>query len=240
MTYSNPRNAASGLSQRLDSKYVQYCSLYAVDIVADTTTEFEKIKLLNQLGFTPVESHLCRSFDEIEQIYHDFLLAQRQSYPYDIDGLVIKINNLSLATQLGQLNNRPKYQVAYKFPASTNLTVIKSVAWQVGPMGTITPVAQVDPIELTGAIITFASLANYDLIKQKNLNINDVVQISRRGDVIPLIEKVVTKVTPGHLEIPVNCPDCGTTLVDVTQVGDGTCMGVCVNEQCGQGASDAG
>ena len=217
--YSNPRNAASGLSQRLDSKYSEYCSLYAVDLFVGThynasllKNEIDKITILNRLGFTTVESHLCLNFADIEKIYQKFLLSQRLSYPYDIDGLVVKINDLNVASKLGQLNNRPKFQVAYKFPASTNLTVIKSVAWQVGPMGTITPVAQVDPIELSGAIITFASLANYDLIKKKNLNLNDIVEISRRGDVIPLIEKVITKVSPGHLTIPTNCPDCGTAL----------------------------
>ena len=114
---------------------------------------------------------------------------------------------------MGENNNRPKHQVAYKFAASTNQTTIKDIQWQVGPMGSITPVAQVDPIELSGAIITFASLANYDLVKKMNVNLGDIVEISRRGDVIPHIEKVITKVTPGHIEVPTNCPSCGTKLI---------------------------
>jgi len=212
-TYSNPRNAASGLSQRLDSKYSEYCSLYAVDIIAPVKTEHEKISLLHTLGFTPVESFLCQEFSEIETIYQKFLTQDRQEYPFEIDGLVIKINDLESAHKLGSLNNRPKFQVAYKFPADSNLTTVKDVVWQVGPMGTITPVAQVEPIELSGAIITFASLANYDLIQKMGLNTGDIVEISRRGDVIPHIEKVITKVNPGHLEFPKVCPSCQTALI---------------------------
>jgi DNA ligase (NAD+) len=210
--YSNPRNAASGLSQRLDSKFSEYCTLMAVDIVPDSKTEFEKITLLKSLGFTTVESYLCSDFNDIEKIFQDLLL-KRPSYPFDIDGLVIKINNLEIARKLGSLNNRPKFQVAYKFPASTNISTIKNIVWQVGPMGAITPVAEIEPIELSGAIITFASLGNYDLVKEKNINAGDIIEISRRGDVIPHIDKVVTKVNPGHTVIPTHCPDCKSLLV---------------------------
>lgn len=211
--YSNPRNAASGLSQRLDSKYSNYCSLYAVDIIAPVKTELEKISHLSTLGFTPVETILCKELSQIETIYQQFLDSGRLTYPFEIDGLVIKVNDLELAKRLGSLNNRPKFQVAYKFPASSNQTTVKEVVWQVGPMGTITPVAQVEPIELSGAVITFASLANYDLIQKMGLNTGDIVQISRRGDVIPHIENVVTKVNPGHLDFPKTCPSCNTPLI---------------------------
>jgi DNA ligase (NAD+) len=211
--YSNPRNAASGLSQRLDSKYSEYCSLYAVDLYPTALNESQKINLLQSLGFTTVDTHPCNSFDDIETIYQQFFSEKRNAYPFEIDGLVVKINDLNLAQKLGIKNNRPQYQVAYKFPSQSNLTVIKSVVWQVGPLGNITPVAQVDPIELAGAIVTFASLSNYDLIKEKNFNISDIVNVSRRGDVIPHIENVITKVTPGHLIAPEVCPACGTKLV---------------------------
>jgi DNA ligase (NAD+) len=211
--YSNPRNAASGLSQRLDSQYSEYCSLYAVDIVAPVASEKAKIDLLKTLGFVPVESWTCTQFDQIEEIYQKFLSADRDTYPFEIDGLVIKINDVNLAQSLGSLNNRPKYQVAYKFPASSNLTTVNEIVWQVGPLGNITPVAQVEPIELSGAIITFASLANYNLIEKMNLNVGDIVEISRRGDVIPHIEKVITKTSNGHLTPPTICPSCHTKLI---------------------------
>jgi len=211
--YSNSRNAASGISQRLDSKYSEYCSLYAVDTSKQFSTEVDKIDFLNHHGFTTVENFRCSTFDEIETIYQKYLNKTRKEYPFEIDGLVIKINNLELQHQLGSKNNRPKGQVAYKFPSRSSQTRITNINWQVGPMGTITPVAQVDPIEISGAIITFASLANYDLIKEKNINIDDIVEIQRRGDVIPHIENVITKVSPGHTLAPEFCPSCHTKLI---------------------------
>lgn len=210
--YSNPRNAASGLSQRLDSKFSEYCSLFAVDLFPYPPTESAKINTLKKLDFTPVESYSSTNFDQIENIFQEFLTTKRLSYPFEIDGLVIKINDTKLSQSLGTKNNRPKYQVAYKFPASSDSTQIKNIVWQVGPLGTITPVAEVEPIELSGAIVTFTSLANHDLIKQKDINIGDIVKLSRRGDVIPHIESVITKVTPGHVIIPTHCPSCGTLL----------------------------
>lgn len=214
--YSNPRNAVSGISQRLDSKFSELCTLLAVDIFSTThklQTELEKIKALKFLGFTTVDTHHCPDFESIEKIYQKFLINERKLFSFDIDGLVIKINDLKLQKDLRSHNNRPKGQVAYKFPAQSNETRIVSIDWQIGPMGAITPVAKVDPIELSGAIITFASLANYSLIKEKNININDIVELSRRGDVIPHIEKVISKVTPGHAKPPINCPSCNTKLI---------------------------
>lgn len=215
-SYSNPRNAASGISQRLDSKYSEYCSLFATDIFSPTKTfetEQEKIDFLKHLGFTPVDSWHCTKFDQIENIYQKFLKKDRTDYPYDIDGLVIKINPIKIQHELGIKNGRPKGQVAYKFPASSDHTQILAVDWQVGPLGMITPVAKVDPVEISGAVITYASLGNYQLIKEKNINIGDIVEISRRGDVIPHIEGVVSKVNQGHLHHPELCPSCQTKLI---------------------------
>jgi DNA ligase (NAD+) len=217
--YSNSRNAASGISQRLDGRYSEYCSLYTVDAYTKTnpdslfTTEQEKIEYLRKHGFTVVENICCPELDEIEKIYQEFLNKKRDQYSYEIDGLVIKINDLNIQHKLGVKNNRPKGQVAYKFPARSTQSRIISVNWQVGPMGTITPVAEIDPIEISGAVITFASLANYDLIKEKEINIDDVIEVQRRGDVIPHIEKVVTKTNPGHVVAPTKCPSCGTELI---------------------------
>jgi DNA ligase (NAD+) len=215
--YSNSRNAASGISQRLDGQFSEFCSLYAVDTSSTShkfTTENEKINFLKKNGFTTVENLLCQNFDQIEKIYQQFLNKNRQNYPFEIDGLVIKINDLDLQYKLGSKNNRPKGQVAYKFPSRSSQTKIVNIDWQVGPMGTITPVAQVEPIEISGAIITFASLANYDLIKEKNINIDDIVEIQRRGDVIPHVEKVITKVNSGHTIAPNHCPLCHTKLIN--------------------------
>lgn len=216
LTYSNPRNAASGISQRLDSKFSELCSLYAVDIFSEShqfKTEMEKINFLKKEKIITVDTILCKNFSQIEKIYQQFLNKDRKEYPFDIDGLVIKINSEKIEKELGSKNGRPKSQVAYKFPFSTNQTRILEINWQVGPLGTITPVAKVEPIEISGAVITFASLANYDLIKEKNINIDDIVEISRRGDVIPHIEKVISKVNPGYIHHPINCPSCNTKLI---------------------------
>ena len=216
--YSNSRNAVSGISQRLDGKFSELCSLYAVDLYCRdvaryVSTEENKIKFLKENGFTTVENFTCKNFDQIEKIYQEFLVKKRKEYPFEIDGLVIKINDIKLQHLLGSKNNRPKGQVAYKFPSRSSQTRIININWQVGPMGTITPVAEVDPIEISGAIITFASLANYNLIKEKNINIDDIVEIQRRGDVIPHIENVITKINPGHIIAPTTCPSCGTKLI---------------------------
>ena len=223
--YSNSRNAVSGISQRLDGKFSELCSLYADDIYSlpfqgrmsegqvGFETEIDKINFLNHNGFTAVENKVCSNFDQIETIYQEFLFKKRKEYLYEIDGLVIKINDQKIQHELGVKNNRPKGQLAYKFPARSSQTRITNITWQVGPMGTITPVAEVDPIEISGAVITFASLANYDLIKEKNINIDDIVEIQRRGDVIPHIENVITKVNPGHILAPTVCPSCATNLI---------------------------
>ena len=212
-TYSNPRNAASGLTQRLDGLYTEYCTLLIVDGDTSASTEFEKMNTLKQLGFTTVESYLCHSYQDIELLYQKFLKGERKNNAYDIDGLVIKINDLQVQENLGHLNNRPKGQVAYKFPAATDTSRILAIDWQVGPLGTITPVAQIEPVEISGAIITYASLANMDLIEEKGINVGDIVNVSRRGDVIPHIDAIVTKVSPGHAPAPTDCPECHTSLI---------------------------
>ncbi len=127
--------------------------------------------------------------------------------------MVIKINDLKIAKKLGQKNGRPKYQVAYKFPADSNQSQIKNITWQVGPLGSVTPVAEIEPVGISGAVINFASLGNYDLVIKKNLNVGDIIKISRRGDVIPHIEKVITKVNPGTTSVPTHCPACSALIV---------------------------
>jgi DNA ligase (NAD+) len=216
ITYSNPRNAASGISQRLDSQYNQFCTLLAVDIFSDklkTITEFDQIKLLQKLGFVTVESHLCQNLTQVENIFQQFFTKKRADYDYDIDGLVIKINPISTQRHLGFKNGRPKFQVAYKFPPSTTTTTVKDITWQTGPLGTVTPVAKLEPVEVSGAIITFASLGNRQLLLQKKINIGDLVQISRRGDVIPYVEKVIKKINPRLLTPPQKCPSCQHSLI---------------------------
>lgn len=215
LTYTNPRNAASGISQRLDSLHSQFCTLFAVDLFSPQKsfqTETDQIDYLKKLGIKVVDTFYCQNFDQIEKIYQDFL-TKRVNYPFDIDGLVIKIDDVNLQKQLGSKNNRPKYQVAYKFPSDSNQSQVLSIDWTTGPLGTITPVAQIDPILVSGATISFVSLANLDQIQKLNLNVGDIVEVSRRGDVIPHIEKVISKTTSDSATPPKKCLACHTPLV---------------------------
>jgi DNA ligase (NAD+) len=214
-TYSNPRNAASGITQRLDGHYSDYCSLVVVDLVSQNyslNSELEKVELAQKFGLTTVETILVNSLPEVEPVFQKFF-ETRASQPFEIDGLVIKINDLKVQSQLGVLDNRPKGQVAYKFPADSNQSRILAVTWQVGPLGNVTPVAQIEPVTISGAIITYISLSNVTLVEEKNLNIGDIVEISRRGDVIPHVESVLQKVTEGYLSPPITCPVCHTPLI---------------------------
>ncbi len=215
--YTNPRNAASGISQRLDGLFSNLCTLIYHDLYPTNSTQFntesEKISFLNQHGLASVETKKVSNLMQIEDIFQHYATSLRQTLEFDIDGLVVKIDDLKLSDSLGLENARPKGQVAYKFPAKSSQTKILDVVWQVGPLGTLTPVAKVEPVEVSGAVISLASLANYDLIQTKNINLGDYVEISRRGDVIPLIEKVVNKITPGHLQAPTVCPSCQTDLI---------------------------
>lgn len=214
--YSNPRNAASGISQRLDGKYAEFCSLLTVDAYSQTqsySSETEKINYLKKLGLETVETLLCPDLHQVENHYQSFLKEKRAKYDFDIDGLVVKIDNIKLQQTLGEKNQRPKGQVAYKFPGQTNTSRLNEIIWQTGPLGTVTPIAQIEPIEIAGAVVSFASLANHTLIEEKNINIGDIVEVSRRGDVIPYIEGIATKVNPGHLLPPKECPVCSSPLV---------------------------
>lgn len=214
-TYTNPRNAASGISQRLDSLYSNFCTLVAVDLYSkdlDLKTESAKVDYLTKLGIVVVDTFYCSDFASIQKIYRDFL-QKRSTYPFDIDGLVIKIDDVTTQKNLGSKNNRPKHQVAYKFPADSSQSRVVDIDWQVGPLGTITPVAKIDPILISGATISNASLANVDQVKSLNINIGDIVEVSRRGDVIPHVENVISKTTPGSITPPSYCPICHTGLV---------------------------
>ncbi len=217
--YTNPRNSVSGITQRLDGKHASFCTLFCIDIDhkgkrKDIPTEIERFDLAKTFGFKVVKTILCKNFDEIEKQFQSFS-KKRNSYPFEIDGLVVKINDIKLQKSLGSINQRPKGQVAYKFPNESKESTIKKVTWQIGPLGTVTPVAQIDPVQIGGSTVTYASLANFDLIKEKNINLSDIVSISRRGDVIPYIEKVIVKVKKGHLSAPTSCPSCKSPLKKV-------------------------
>jgi DNA ligase (NAD+) len=222
--YKNSRNAASGISRGFEGKYCKHIRLIAYDINATVKTETEKIEVLNKLGFVPVWTQACSDIDEILDIYRDFRDNLRDTLPYDIDGLVLKIDDLDLQEQLGYKNNRPMGQVALKFESDQALTFIKAILLQVGRTGKITPVAVLEPVELMGSTIRKASLHNFDLISEKGIGVGAEVCIEKKGDIIP---QVVDVVNAGADYIkPTVCPSCGGPVGD-----DGVNMW-CRNKVC--------
>ena len=209
--YENPRNAASGISRRLDGSYCAYIHIIAYDVTGKAKTETEKLEVLKKLGFTTVVSHTVDTEDEVVKIYLK-CKAERDKLPYAIDGLVLKFDSIELQERAGVDKNRPLGQIALKFESDQALTKVKSVALQVGRTGKIIPVAELDPVRLMGTTVTRVTLHNFDYIKEKFIGIGAEVAIEKRGDIIP---QVIEVVNPGQeYKNPDKCPSCGGSLYD--------------------------
>ncbi|MCB4764842.1 MAG: NAD-dependent DNA ligase LigA, partial [Sulfurovum sp.] len=164
----------------------------------------------------PPYSKACNSIDEIEEFYH-FILSRRDEIPVMMDGLVIKVDDVSLQEELGYTVKVPKWMCAYKFPAVEKVTKVNAITVQVGRTGVLTPVAEIEPINLDGAIISRATLHNFDEIERKELMVGDSVMLIRSGDVIPKITKVLTDRRDGSeksISRPKKCPTCGSEVLD--------------------------
>jgi DNA ligase (NAD+) len=211
---ANSRNAASGIAKRTNGNQSQHLTVLAYEIDGnDFNTEQEAFQFIKELGFqTP--NYNVGDIDYVKSIYRKYTDNIRKSLDYDIDGLVIRINDRTLAFALGDENHRPKGAIAFKFEAPEARTAITGWFDQVGDTGRITPVVKFNEVELLGAKITRASLHNYSLVKELGVNIGAEVIISRRNDVIPYIEKV-TKECNGYYPAPKTCPSCGTSLITI-------------------------
>ena len=218
--FSNPRNAASGSLRQLDSKITDSRPLkyfvYSVgEIISDYnhfSSQSELLKWLDSMGFlVNKEFIVSNSIDELLS-YHQKIEKQRHNIPCEIDGLVYKINDLEFQEKLGFLSRSPRFAIAHKFPANIGRTKLKNIHSQVGRTGAITPVAELEPIELSGVTIAKASLYNFNEIERLDLRIGDYVFLSRSGDVIPKIESVDIISRDEGLEKfipPSACPSCG-------------------------------
>ena len=177
---------------------------------------FANLSAIKSLGFK--DSHLCKicvKLDEIEDFYQH-LIAQRDNYPIMLDGMVIRVDDLELQNALGYTIKNPRFAVAYKFPAIEKTTRIQSITFQVGRTGVITPVAELEPVNIDGANITRATLHNFDEVAKKDIRIGDLVLIIRSGDVIPKIIKPILERRNGseiRIEKPKFCPVCGSELL---------------------------
>lgn len=235
--FANPRNAAAGSLRQLDPKVTAARSLrFFVYAVADTDAvpcrcQSELFSWLAKIGFA-VNPHikLCDGPDAVEARYHH-LLKIRDDLPYEIDGMVIKVDDFKLQKRLGNTTRAPRWAVAWKFPAIQVTTRIEGIDFQVGRTGAVTPVALLQPVQVEGVVVRRATLHNEDEIKRKDLKIGDMVLIQRAGDVIPeVIKPIVEQRTGGEKSVifPKNCPICGHPLVRP----EGEAVTRCVNPHC--------
>ena len=217
--FANPRNAAAGTLRQLDTAVVAKRNLATFlyqEASPSTRDSQEKVlKHLEQLGFVVNQRRLlAHSMDEVWAFIQE-IGRERDQLPYDIDGVVIKVNDLAGQEQLGFTVKAPKWAVAYKFPAEEKEVKLLSVDWTVGRTGVVTPTANLTPVQLAGTTVSRATLHNVDYIAEKDIRKDDTVIVYKAGDIIPAVLRVVEskRVSEERLDIPTNCPSCDSKLL---------------------------
>lgn len=219
--FANPRNAASGSLKLLDPKEVGHrglwCTLYHIPSPNVTfATHDDAMKAAESWGLPVSDKRkICHNINEIEE-YINYWDKERKFLPYATDGIVIKINELAYQTELGYTAKFPRWAVAYKFKAEQALTQIKSIDYQVGRTGAVTPVANLDPVQLSGTVVKRATLNNADMMAQMDIRVGDFVYVEKGGEIIPKITGVELSKRGKDTkkpDFPAVCPDCGTALV---------------------------
>ncbi|EGV15161.1 DNA ligase (NAD+) [Streptococcus infantis X] len=217
--FANPRNAAAGTLRQLDTAVVAKRNLATfLYQEASPSTRDSQEKVLNhleQLGFVVNPRRLlAHSMDEVWQFIKE-VGHERDQLPYDIDGVVIKVNDLAGQEQLGFTVKAPKWAVAYKFPAEEKEAKLLSVDWTVGRTGVVTPTANLTPVQLAGTTVSRATLHNVDYIAEKDIRKDDTVIVYKAGDIIPAVLRVVEskRISEEKLDIPTNCPSCDSKLL---------------------------
>ncbi|HLI12683.1 MAG TPA: NAD-dependent DNA ligase LigA [Alphaproteobacteria bacterium] len=220
--FANPRNAAAGSLRQLDPRITASRRLsaffYAGGVISNlrAKSQWAFLEWLNTLGFpTNPLAKLCPTIEDALALYRS-IGESRATLPYDIDGVVYKVNRFDLQERLGMVSRAPRWALAHKFPAEQAETVLKDIFIQVGRRGTLTPVADLEPITVGGVVVSRATLHNEDEIRRKDVRVGDTVIVQRAGDVIPQIVGVVTGKRPKHArpyEFPHQCPICGSKAV---------------------------
>lgn len=219
--FANPRNAAAGSLRQLNPaitasrRLSAFAYTYGELSSRNWATQSEYFDKLESWGFKTTRkwSHHAHSIDEIQQVYNDIMVL-RADIPFDIDGLVLKVNNVDLQERMGARANSPRWEVAYKFPAARGITTLRDITVQVGRTGVLTPVAELEPINIGGVVVSRATLHNADEIERLGVNVGDKVIVQRAGDVIPQIVGVAEDApdaTP--FVFPDICPVCGATVI---------------------------
>ncbi|RSI70545.1 DNA ligase [Streptococcus oralis] len=217
--FANPRNAAAGTLRQLDTAVVAKRNLATFlyqEASPSTRDSQEKVlKHLEQLGFVVNPKRiLAQSIDEVWDFIQE-VGQERERLPYDIDGVVIKVNDLAGQEELGFTVKAPKWAIAYKFPAEEKEAQLLSVDWTVGRTGVVTPTANLTPVQLAGTTVSRATLHNVDYIAEKDIRKDDTVIVYKAGDIIPAVLRVVEskRVSEEKLDIPTNCPSCDSQLL---------------------------
>ena len=222
-TFANPRNAAAGSLRQLDPNIAasRPLAFYAYGIAQcepphGQNTMSESLEWLTQFGFAVGERHfVCQSIEEVQEKYEQ-INQERPHLLVEIDGMVVKVNDLKQQQQLGFLSREPRWATAYKFPAVAALTTVDNIDWQVGRTGTLTPVARLNPVAVGGVTVSNVTLHNIGEIHRLDVRVGDTVSVYRSGDVIPKVEKVWLEFRPNdtvEVHLPENCPVCASPVV---------------------------
>ncbi|HHX50339.1 MAG TPA: NAD-dependent DNA ligase LigA, partial [Clostridia bacterium] len=232
--FANPRNAAAGSLRQLDPKVAASRSLSAFfyEIMQveglETRTHWQALQLLEELGI-PVnpDRKLCRSMDEVVDYCQEWA-ENRASLPFEIDGMVVKVNDLGVQKALGSTSRNPRWAIAYKFPAEQATTIVKDIIVKVGRTGVLTPTAILQPVRLAGTTVSRATLHNEDMIKEKDIHLGDTVVVQKAGEIIPEVVAVLPEKRTGKelsFQLPTICPECGSQVVRLEGEAAHRCTG---------------
>ncbi|MDZ7374833.1 MAG: NAD-dependent DNA ligase LigA [candidate division KSB1 bacterium] len=235
--FANPRNAAAGSVRQLDPSVTasrpldMYCYGYGQIVGYSFATHYEVLEAFRKWGLK-VNPHirLCRGIEEVEEYYHQ-MAELRESLPYEIDGIVVKVNQLEFQRRLGEKTRSPRWAIAWKFEARQEITQVLDIVAQVGRTGALTPVAILKPVRVSGVVVSRATLHNQDEVDRLDVRIGDWVVVQRAGDVIPEIVSVVTSRRTGEekpYRLPDRCPVCGGKVIRL----EGEVAHRCTNASC--------
>ncbi|HHY36186.1 MAG TPA: NAD-dependent DNA ligase LigA, partial [Firmicutes bacterium] len=243
--FANPRNAAAGSVRQLDPRIAASRSLdifvYGIGIARgrEFHTHSEVLAFLQEAGFK-VNGHyvLCQGIEEVLAAVRRWDPQRRRDLPYEIDGLVIKVNSLALQERLGATAKSPRWAIAYKFPAEQAVTTVKDIIVSVGRTGVLTPTAVLEPVRLAGTTVGRAALHNLDYIREKDIRLGDRVVVQKAGDIIPEVVAVLLEARTGEekeFQMPERCPACGAEVVRLPGEAAHRCTGLACPAQLQEG-----